>query len=229
MQDLVDVLRRIPHLRDVPQPELRAVAAAGSLRHFTGGKQLVREGEPCGGAFVLLSGAVHLRKLGHDGREQILMVLEPVVVFNSVAVLDGGPNTATAVAAPQCRVWHVTYDSFHAVMRHYPHLGLKLLPVLAAQNRYLVAQYEDLSFRPVLGRVARLLLELSGNGRWVIDRHEHSISEIAARTATVPEAVSRSLGSLKRGGVIDCTSKRIAVADPQTLAGLAHVDLSLNA
>ena len=53
----------------------------------------------CAGMFVLLAGQVHLRKLGPQGQESILAVIEPVIMFNEVAVLDGGPNLTTAVAA----------------------------------------------------------------------------------------------------------------------------------
>lgn len=227
MRDTVDLLRQILYLRDLPEAELEAVASAGSVRRYDTGESIFREDEPCSGVFVLLHGAVHLCKNRPDGREQILAVMEPVAVFNAVAVLDGGPNVTTAVAAADCRAWRVTLDAFRAVMRTYPHLGLRLLPVLAARNRYLVAQYEDLSFRPVLARTAKLLLDLSDNGRRAIDRHEHSIHEMAARTATVPEAVSRSLGSLKRTGAITCSRTGIVVARPDTLAGLAHIDAAL--
>lgn len=224
MRDVVGMLHRVPYLSDLPEARLRAIAGSGTVRRFAAGATLFRESAPCAGAFVLLTGEVRLRKVGPAGREQIMAVLRPVAICNAVAVLDNGPNTATATAVGECLAWHVSRQGFQSVTRAYPELGLKLLPVLAARNRHLVAQYEDLSFRPVLGRVAHLLLDLSGNGRYPIDRQEHSVVEIAARTATVPEAVSRSLGSLKRRGLIACTRKRIAVLVPQALAALAHVD-----
>ena len=101
------------------------------------------------GMFVLLTGQVHLRKLGPQGQESILAVIEPVIMFNEVAVLDGGANLTTAVAAHDCTVWQIRCDSFQALLARYPMIGLGLLRVLARRNRFLVSQVEDLSFRTV--------------------------------------------------------------------------------
>jgi CRP/FNR family transcriptional regulator len=173
--------------------------------------------------FVLLTGQVHLCKLGPQGQESILAVIEPVIMFNEVAVLDGGPNPATAIAIQDCITWNVSCTAFRDLMRRYPQVGLGLLPVLAARNRFLISQYEDLSFRSVLARTAKLLLDLSQYGRQTIQRREHTIYEMAARIATVPEAVSRSLKTFKKDGCIVSTRASITVRQPEALARAAQI------
>ncbi len=56
-----------------------------------------------------------------------------------------------------------------------------------------------------MARTAKLLLEFSGDDKPVKNRREHSISQMAARSATVREATSRSLNELKRQGAIGLT------------------------
>ena len=94
--------------------------------------------------------------------------------------------------------------------------------MLAKRNRALVSQYEDLSFRTVQGRAAKLLLDLSDRGQHPIDRRKHPNHELAARIATGPEAFSRALNTFKRTGCIVCSRAAIIVRCLNDLAALAE-------
>ena len=107
-------------------------------------------------------------------------------------------------------------------------LGLSLLNVLAKRNRRLIDKYEDLIARPVKARTAKIILDLSSYGSHPVDRVTHSNQFIAARISTVPEAVSRSIKSLRESGVIECTRTQIFVNCPEKLAELAQIDLALS-
>jgi CRP/FNR family cyclic AMP-dependent transcriptional regulator len=223
MHDLVRQLGNVRHFRGLPESARAAIVSAGQVKRFAAGSTIFSEGEPCAGMFVLLSGQVHLCKLGLQGQFQILAVVEPVIMFNEVTALDGGPNPATAVAIQDCVTWNIGCSAFQELMSHYPEVGLSLLPVLAARTRVLVSQYEDLSFRSVLARTAKLLLDLSHYGQQTINRREHSIYEMAARVATTPEAISRSLQTFKKDGHVLSTRTSITVRQPQSLAKLAQI------
>ena len=220
--DLIAQLQQVEHFKRLPEADARAIVTAGRVRRFAAGETIFAEGAPCAGMFVLLTGQVHLRKLGPQGQESILAVIEPVIMFNEVAVLDGGPNLTTAAAAQDCMVWQIGCDSFQALLARYPMIGLGLLRVLARRNRLLVSQVEDLSFRTVQARAAKLLLDLSDCGAHPIDRRKHPNHELAARIATVPEAFSRALNTFKRTGCIASTRSAIAVQCIEDLGALAE-------
>ncbi|MCX6028000.1 MAG: Crp/Fnr family transcriptional regulator [Chloroflexi bacterium] len=220
--ELIAQLQRVEHFKNLPEADIRAIVTAGRVRQFTAGETIFMEGAPCAGMFVLLRGRVHLRKLGPSGQESIMAVIEPVIMFNEVAVLDGGPNLATAVTAQDSLAWQIGCESFQALLGRYPQMGLGLLRVLARRNRFLVSQYEDLSFRSVQARAAKLLLELSLGGQQPIDRRKHPSHEMAARIATVPEAFSRALNAFKRSGCLTCTRTTIIVHCVDDLAVLAE-------
>jgi CRP/FNR family transcriptional regulator len=220
--DLIAQLQQVEHFKRLPEADARAIVTAGRVRRFAAGETIFAEGAPCAGMFVLLTGQVHLRKLGPQGQESILAVIEPVIMFNEVAVLDGGPNLTTAAAAQDCLVWQIGCDSFQALLARYPMIGLGLLRVLARRNRLLVSQIEDLSFRTVQARAAKLLLDLSDFGAHPIDRRKHPNHELAARIATVPEAFSRALNTFKRTGGITSTRSAIAVHCIEDLVALAE-------
>lgn len=224
IEELTKRLGQVSHFQDLPPRDLLDIVQAGQVRRFQSSEMIFLQDDPCAGMFVLLSGQVHLCRLGPSGQQHILVVVNPVIMFNEVAVLDGGPNPVTAIAAQDCLLWQIEQPAFARLLKRHPEIGLGLLRVLAARNRVLISQYEDLSFRTVLSRTAKLLLELSDNAAKPITRRDHSIEMLASRLATVREAVSRSLNYLKRRGLISLTRAAITIQDPSALAALAQID-----
>ncbi len=175
--------------------------------------------------FVLFSGMVHLCKHSLDGQVQLLSVVEPVIMFNEVTAIDGGTNPFTAIAVKDCLTWNIRYESFETLVRRYPDpaIGLAMLRVLAIRTRLLLDRCEDLSFRPVLARTAKIIIELSNNGLEPIDRFQYPIKDLAASIATVPESISRSLSRLSEDGLISCTRDQIMILRIEELYEIAQV------
>jgi len=222
---LADLLKRVTHFKSLEVADRQAIIAMGEVLHFPAAATIFTEGAPCAGMFVLLKGQVQLRKFGPQGQEHILAVINPVIMFNEVPVLDGGPNVATAVASQESVTWRIPCEAFHTLLRQYPHMGMGLLRVMATRNRFLISQYEDLSFRSVVARTAKLLLDLSDDGQNPIDRRANPNVELAARVATGPEPFSRALSDLRRSGYIQCNRRTIRVLYPAALAEMAAVEL----
>lgn len=217
-------LQSVKYFQHLSILELKAIVTAGQVRRFRAGDTLFFEAQPSAGMHVLISGLVHLCKIGPQGQENIIKVVRPVTMFNEVTVLDGDENPVCARAAQDCLVWRIGYEPFQQLLLRHPEISLGLLKVLATRNRQLIAHYADLSFRPVLARVAKLLLELSENGQRNIQRREHSISQMAARVASVPEAVSRALGELARREIIFSTRTEIRILNARALGDSAQLD-----
>jgi len=227
MLDLVSRLAAVKTFAGLPVADLRAIVMAGQIRRYPAGTTIFLEGEPCAGFFAVLSGRVHLRKADEHGHEKIIGVIEPVIPLNAAAAVDGGPNPATAIAVQDCVAWHMDHQALQDMLQRYPQIGLGLLRVLAARTRLLVTSYRDLSFLSVRGRTAKLLLDLSDNGRRPIDRHQHPGRDLAARVGIAPETFSRSLSALCESGLIVCNRSNITVSRPEDLARLAQVDASV--
>jgi len=221
--ELAARLSRVEHFRNLTLDEVREVIAAGTIHDYPKGAVIFTEGDPDTGLYVLLSGQVQLCKLSTDGQIAILAVFEPVIMFNEVSALDGGPAPATVVAAEPSTVWTVSPQYLETLVRAHPGIGLGLLRVLASRNRRLVSQFEDLSFRTVLARSAKLLLELSQGGSHPIDRRKHPNHQLAARIATIPEAFSRSLRVFRDSGALECSHDSLLVVKTEPLYQAAQI------
>lgn len=223
LDELASRLSRVENFRELTLQEVREVIQPGSVRAFPRDAVIFTEGDSGTGLCVLLRGQVQLCKLSADGQIAILAVFDPVIMFNEVAALDGGPAPATAVATEPALIWIASPQALEALLRLYPTIGLGLLRVLAKRNRHLVGQFEDLSFRSVLARTAKLLLELSAGGSLPIDRRKHPNHQMAARIATIPEAFSRSLRIFRDSGALECSYKSIHVMIKEQLYQAAQI------
>jgi CRP/FNR family transcriptional regulator len=221
---LIERLRSVKHFSSFTPVQLKTIVTAGTLKKFFIGETIFSEGQDCAGMFVLLRGKIHLCKLGPNGQMTILSVVEPVIMINEVAVLDGGPNPISAIAAENCLTWQIGHLAFQDLLEKMPQIGLGLLKVLARRNRQMLSQYEDISFRNVVSRMAKLILDISRGGKQPIDRKKCSIEEMAQRISTVPEAISRSLNIIKSRALIEVSRTAIIVLRPQELAALAMLE-----
>jgi CRP/FNR family transcriptional regulator, cyclic AMP receptor protein len=223
LDSLVKRLGNVPHFQGMSKSALREIVFSGQVLEYPAATMIFHEGDPCAGLYVLLVGKVYLHKLGVQGQETLIAVINPVIMFNEASVLDKGPNPVTAVAVQESVVWQVDCERYHVLMRRYPEVATGLLQVMAARNRLMLAHLEDLISRPVLARAAKVVLDLSQGGKVSINRRSHSNIEMATRVATTHEAISRSLKSLQDMGVITCTRSKIQVHNPEELAEVAQI------
>lgn len=213
----------------LPLADRLSIILAGQMRLFPANTVIFFEEDACAGLFVLLRGHVHICKLGPHGQQNIIADIDPVIMFNEVAILDGGPNPYTAIAAQNSMAWHISREAYQKLLKRYAKdqymgVALGLLGIMADRYRQLLDNYTDLSFLTVPIRVAKLIYELSDEGRTPINRREIPISEMAARIATVPEAISRALNFFHCQGIVNATRTRITVLKPEELAGMANAD-----
>jgi CRP/FNR family transcriptional regulator len=222
--DLTARLGNVEHFSHLSELDRQHIVSAGKIQFFQEGSHIFREGDNCAGLFVLFKGRVNLCKLGLQGQKCIFSVIQPVIMFNEVAILDGGPNPLSAVAVQDCATWRLSHDSFVMLTTRYPEVGTGLLRILATRFRAIIDQYEDLLSRPVCARAAKVILELSNGGQTRISRGKHSNQELAALAATGPEVFSRSLRTLRDSGLIHCTRSRIEVRMPNRLSEMAMLE-----
>lgn len=224
-ENLVKRLANVPHFKGLSMIAIKDIVYAGNISHHKAGTILFHEGAPCGGLFVLFTGHVHLYKLGIQGQESIITSIKPVIMFNEVPVLDGGSNTVSALAVQDCVTWCISCENFHKLMKKYPELGTGLLMTMARRNRLLFNRYEDLFSRPVIARVAKVIIYLSEDGNKPINRYCYNNQKLAAMAATVPEAISRSIKAIKNEGVIDVTRGELNVLSLSHLYEIAMIEV----
>ncbi len=103
-------------------------------RHLATGEKLFDEGEPGDSMYVIQSGRIRLfRRVGQS--EVAIAVLRQGEVFGEMALLEGLPRTASAVAAEVSVVVEVTRVQFEQMVRENGEVALRILRKLSARLR----------------------------------------------------------------------------------------------
>lgn len=221
----IDLLRRVSYFAGLSDALLAELAAMAGERRYARGQVIFLEGEPCAGLHIVAEGTVRIYKISPQGREQVLEQLGPGRTFNDVAVLDGGPNPASAMAATDVLLGVVSRAGIRRLAQAHPELAWALIESIAARARHLVAMVEDLSLRSVKARLAKLLLAQAQQlaGQTHIDRDQMvTQAEMAARLGTVREMIGRALRELADDGLIAFDRHRIMILDRARLADVAE-------
>jgi CRP/FNR family transcriptional regulator len=216
--DRAAALKKVSLFADLSEKELSFLAERAVPHHLEGGEWIFSEGEPCEGLYVIESGAVRIFKTSASGREQVLTIERAGQSVAELPVFDGGDYPASAVAVTDTTVLFVGKKDFQALCLQHPEVALKVLKVVGARLRWLVAIIEELSFTTVRHRLAALLLRLAKRARKQTVRGiEFTITasnqELAAQIGTVRELVSRNLSRFQAEGIIKLEGKTVIVPD----------------
>ncbi len=213
-----ELLKSIPYFAGLSSTELDAIRPHVLERKAERGEIILYDGEPAEALFFVVSGAVKVFKTSADGKDQILNIVRPGEDFNDAPVFAGGPNQASAQAIMPTLLYELRKIELGSLLQNHPQMALNTIKVLAGQVRQLVSLVEDLSFKHVIGRVAKILLNHAADGTSPGLRLTQQ--EMAALAGSAREVVGRSLKSLEADGVIRLERHRIVIANKKALEEL---------
>ena len=220
MPPSADFLKSIPYFSPLSSGEVESIRRQTLELSFSSGEILFLEGEPCRGLYLVRSGKIRIFKTSREGREQVLRIAKRGESFNDVPIFDGGPNPASASALEPSGVYLFPKEAILSLFASCPQ-ALAFLKVFAARLRHLTSLVEDLSFRSVVNRLARLLLELAVVEGGTAPVPRLTQDEMAARVGSVRDVVGRALKALEAAGAIRMEGHRIFVVDPEKLEKMA--------
>jgi CRP/FNR family transcriptional regulator, cyclic AMP receptor protein len=129
-KDIVSRLAKVPLFSDCSQRDLQTVARVVREIPHKAGTVIAREGEPGVGLFILLDGTA---EVSIGGRKKA--TLGPGEFFGEIALLDGGPRTATVAAKTDVQLLGLTEWVFRGLMTEHPTIALKTLQQMAGRLR----------------------------------------------------------------------------------------------
>lgn len=126
--DLLDATR---WANDFTWPEIESIAGHLRLERRRKGEVICREGETVPSLFIIAEGSVSVLKHDAGDREKLLARLGPGQTLGEMALLDGQPRSATAVAAQDVSLLVFTRGELERLSEQTPRLAVKVLWKLA--------------------------------------------------------------------------------------------------
>ena len=227
----LDALRACPLFDGVDDGTLDLVAGALRVRRFRRGETIFHAGDPGDALFIVVDGEVKITLPSEDGSDPaILTTIARGGFFGALALLDGAPRSASAVAldAVVCHVLH--RDPFTRLLDEQPSLRVALMATLAREIRRLTAQLEDLHFLDLPGRLARHLLRTLPEEardplappRPVRLPWPYTQSELAGMIGGSRQSVNRLLADFAAAGLLRFEEDELVIPDPARLQAAAH-------
>ena len=128
-RDWIEVLGALPLFSGVSKRHLRVIAKLAWRVDHAPGEIIVQAGDRGNSMYLMLEGRA--RVVGKS------RVLRPGDFFGEMALIDGGPRSATIIAASQVRVMMVQRRAFLKVLEQNPQIGLAIMETLAQRVRRL--------------------------------------------------------------------------------------------
>jgi CRP-like cAMP-binding protein len=193
------------------------------LRKYSPDQAIFLEGHRPTGLCVVVSGLTRIYRMMQDGRMHVHHYVRPYAALNIVAALDGRPNPTSADAVINTQIAWLSRQMLLELMAEDIDLMQSCLRMLTLQNRQLMERIDDLGFRTVPSRLARLLLHRGGFETEVnIPLDTLSQDEIAAVLGTSREVLGRALRQLYDLGLVRREGRNYVIIDRDGLEKLAE-------
>src|SRR4051812_5531179 len=210
-----------PFFAGLGEEAVEAIAGLCVRRSLATEEVLFLKGDPGDALYAVRRGQIRIATGTRSGKRLTLNLLGPGDVFGEVALLDGRPRTADAVAVERSELFMVRRRDFLGLLEGRPSVAIRFIELLCDRIRWMSERMEEASFLPLEARLARRLLALSEDYGAEINVSQE---ELAIFVGATRESVNRQLRSWKQRGLVDLGRSRIHILDGAGLIPASMID-----
>ena len=213
-----EALLASPFFAHMKPTEIDELIASATDRRAARGTLIFSKGDP--GTFMLavLNGHIRVGATSLDGREVTLNVIGPGEIVGEIALLDGKPRSATAIAVDDTAMMVIERHVFLPFLLRHEGLVERLLVVLCDRLRNTSLALEEIALFDVPARLARLLAKLAGEAgspvasgiRIDLKLSQRDLSNLVASSR---ESVNKQLRVWREAGLIEMDAGYLIVRD----------------
>ena len=160
----IDVLRRSALFGRVGEANLVACARNLKLRRYRRNETIFHQGDPGDSLYIVARGRVKIVLPSPEGEDAaIIATLDRGDFFGELALLDGAPHSASAVALEPSETLVLHREPFDELLLTDAALRRALMAGLVGELRRLTGHVEELHFLDLPGRLARRLVRIAAN------------------------------------------------------------------
>ncbi len=218
-------LRNIEWLAQLGEHELEEFQRGAHARRYARGEMIFAPSAHPQSVYLMATGLARIYRLSEGGGETSFGYVAPGEVFGELPAFGDYPRESFAQAVRTSQVWRIPRENFHRVLTARSALAMKITKQIGDRLKKVESRVEDLVFRTVRTRIARMLGELADdfgcneNGHRVIDI-PITQSELATLVGATRQTVNQTLRELSSEGLIGRDQRRIVLLAPERLQSL---------
>ncbi|HVF53809.1 MAG TPA: Crp/Fnr family transcriptional regulator [Actinomycetota bacterium] len=216
------LLARSEIFADLDDEALTLLAERSFERAYRRGQRIFNQGDQAEHLFVVKEGLVKILIASRHGEEMVLATLRARECFGELALIDGGPRSASAEAIGPVRLVVLARSSWLELLHERPSITETLLISMGRMVRRLTEQASDLVLLDVQSRVAKLLMMLADergqsrdDGLWL--DLQLTQSDLASMVGGSRQTVNQALRAFERRGYLEMHGKQIVIRQPDEL------------
>lgn len=194
---------------------------------FKKGEIIFARGKKAQGLFCIYQGKVKLSKMGDDGRDVIVRLVNKGEVLGYRALLSDDYYQSTAMAIEESKICKISKAVFLDVLKHSSQLSQNMIKQLTLDLKQSENNIISQSQASVKQRIARSLLLLKTKFGVEEDGQTLAVNltrrEIGEIAGTTTESAIRMLTDLDREGIIQLNAKRIKIKDETFLVAVTNI------
>lgn len=184
--------------RTLNADDIVTIRAESRTCRFPAGSQVFQEGDPGDGLYVILEGVVDIKAKLVSGNDYVLSRMEPGDYFGEMAVFDGEPRSATAVAREAVEAVFIPVHVVQGLVERNASLGSMLVRDSSLRLREFNQRFLRETLRgerlALVERLARSIVHDFRTPLSVISM----AGEMAAASSATPSARQEALERIKK-------------------------------
>ncbi len=176
--------------------------------------------------YFIVTGQVGAKIYSASGKAITFSQIGSGEILGEYAAIDGEPRSVCIEAQTECVIATMSAVAFNQVLEDEPDFTRALLRHLVKKIRHLTTRVYEVSALSVNNRIKAELLRLAQlahrSGKSVVLASPPTHAEIASRTSTHREAVTREFSRLARIGLIERKGRTLVIKDLDRLEELVR-------
>jgi CRP/FNR family transcriptional regulator, cyclic AMP receptor protein len=216
------LLREHPLFSGLPDEIIERLSSYAIMKDVKRGTTIFTKGEAGNSLFAVCEGSVKMTSPSADGKDAVFNLINEGAIFGEIALLDGRPRTADAVAATDCQLMVIDRRDFLPLLRSQQELAIKIIDVLCERLRRTSEQVEDIMFLDLPGRLAKALLRLTDDASRKDRKLTMTQGEIGEIIGMSRESTNKQLRDWQDRKWIKLERGGISVLQPNALQAIAE-------
>lgn len=218
MKNLTDILRNIPLLSSLDRVALEKLSQAVRPVSLKPGEVLFMKGAEGNCLYIVRQGTIKIVLPSVVGEEIIVALLKKNDFFGAMAMLDGEPRSADAVAVTPADVFVLGRNDFLSILQSDINALKTILFDLSQMIRRTDDFLGDVCFAPISIRLAKKLMDLAEtSGHMEGDKAYIDIvltqKELGDMVGATRESINKELKFLRKDNLIEINSNKITIID----------------
>jgi CRP-like cAMP-binding protein len=198
----------------LPQATLKQLADNAITKTYTAQEIIVHQEDVWPYLFFVDQGNIHATKESPEGRAFIATTLKSKDIFWGLAFfIEEAPMPVMLQAKSDAVIYRWSRDYLVPMIKANGVMSWNLCQIMIKRMQLASEIVKDLAFQPIMGRLAGLLLDLSGEVDSEYIARELTLEEMAARIGTTGEMVCRHLYRFAEKGAIQINRTELKIMD----------------